>query len=99
MLVNKDPFPITAKSALGSKIWDVNGNEYTDYLMMAGPISLGHNYPPLIENVTRVIREEGVGTDWTSEWEIKAETLRGGRDSYSEPATFRFLRIFAQASG
>lgn len=75
MLVNKDPFPITIKRALGSKIWDVDDNEYTDYLMMAGPIILGHNYPPLVEKVTEVLKEEGTGTGWTSEWEIKSAQL------------------------
>ncbi|HDP80563.1 MAG TPA: aminotransferase class III-fold pyridoxal phosphate-dependent enzyme [Spirochaetes bacterium] len=75
MLVNKDPFPITVKTALGSKIDDIDGNRYLDYFMMAGPIILGHNYPPLIEKVTKVIKEEGIGTGWTSEWELKVVGL------------------------
>jgi glutamate-1-semialdehyde 2,1-aminomutase len=75
MLVNKVPFPITVKRALGSKIWDIDNNEYVDFLMMAGPVILGHNYPPLIEQVIKVIQEEGVGTGWTSEWEIKTARL------------------------
>jgi len=72
MLANKRPFPQTIKNARGSKIWDVDDNEYVDYLMMAGPIILGHNYAPLIDAVTMVIQEEGVGTGWTSKWEINA---------------------------
>lgn len=75
MLVNKNPYPLTMKKALGSRMWDVDGNEFIDYLMMAGPIILGHNYPPLIREVTKVMQEEGVGTGWTSEWEIKVTQL------------------------
>ena len=72
MLVNKDPFPITVKTARGCKIKDVDDNEYIDYLMMAGPIILGHNHPQLIKAITRVINTEGIGTGWTSEYELKA---------------------------
>ena len=75
MLVNKNPFPFTIANASGSKMFDVDGNEYVDYLMMAGPIILGHNYPPLIDAVISVIREEGIGAGWTSEWELKSTEL------------------------
>jgi glutamate-1-semialdehyde 2,1-aminomutase len=96
MLVNKVPYPITARRALGSKIWDVDGNEYTDYLMMAGPVILGHNYPPLIEQVTRVMREEGVGTGWTSEWEI--ETARLIKKHIPSIELFRYFQSGTEAN-
>lgn len=72
MLAIKDPFPLTIGRSLGSRMWDVDGNEYLDFLMMAGPVILGHNYPPLIEKVLDVVREEGIGSSWTSKWEIMA---------------------------
>jgi len=72
MLSIRDPYPLTIKKSLGSRMWDVDDNEYLDFFMMAGPIVLGHNYPPLIEKIIQVLREEGVGSGWTSEWEIKA---------------------------
>jgi glutamate-1-semialdehyde 2,1-aminomutase len=75
MLVIKDPFPIAIKRAQGSRAWDSDDNEYIDYLMMAGPIILGHNYAPLIEKVIDTMKTEGIGTGWTSEWEIKAAAL------------------------
>ncbi len=77
MLVNKDPFPITIKAARGCKVKDVDNNEYIDYLMMAGPIILGHNHPQLIKAVTGVINTEGIGTGWTSEYELKAVRIGG----------------------
>jgi glutamate-1-semialdehyde 2,1-aminomutase len=75
MLVIKNPYPLTIARALGDRVWDVDGNEFIDYLMMAGPIILGHNYPPLIEKVVEVLQGEGVGFGWTSEWEIKSSEL------------------------
>jgi len=75
MLVIKNPHPLTIKRSLGARVWDVDDNEYIDYLMMAGPIILGHNYPPLIEKIVEVIQGEGIGSGWTSEWEIKSAEL------------------------
>ena len=75
MLIIKNPHPLTIERSLGARVWDVDGNEYIDYLMMAGPIILGHNYPPLIEKVVEVIQGEGIGSGWTSEWEIKSAEL------------------------
>jgi glutamate-1-semialdehyde 2,1-aminomutase len=62
-------------ASLGARIWDVDGNEYIDYLMMAGPIILDHNYPPLIERVIEVVQGEGIGSGWPTEWEIRSSEL------------------------
>ena len=35
----------------GSRIWDVDGNEYIDYLIGAGPLILGHAHPAVVEAV------------------------------------------------
>ena len=37
-------YPVYAKSANGSHFFDVDGNEYIDYLCGLGPITLGYNY-------------------------------------------------------
>jgi glutamate-1-semialdehyde 2,1-aminomutase len=40
----------------GSKIWDVDGNEYIDYHAAFGPHFLGHNDPYVTEAVVEVLR-------------------------------------------
>ena len=35
----------------GSRMWDVDGNEYIDYVMGSGPIILGHAHPAVTEAV------------------------------------------------
>lgn len=75
MLVNRNPWPLTVRRSVGTTIWDADGNEFLDYLMMAGPVILGHNYPPLMDQIIKVIQEEGVGSGWTSEWEIKGSEM------------------------
>lgn len=47
-------YPIYATRAQGSHIWDVDGNEYIDYVLGLGPISLGYAYPA----VDAAIREQ-----------------------------------------
>jgi glutamate-1-semialdehyde 2,1-aminomutase len=36
----------------GCRIWDVDGNEYIDYVMSWGPLIHGHSYPPVVEALT-----------------------------------------------
>jgi len=40
--------PIVVERAEGSRIWDVEGNEYIDYLCSWGPIILGHSHPEVV---------------------------------------------------
>jgi len=47
------PYPFYAKRAEGSKILDIDGNEYIDYVMGYGPLLLGHNHPAIKEAVER----------------------------------------------
>lgn len=44
--------PLFIKSAKGSKIYDVDGNEYIDYVLSWGPMILGHCHP----SVTKALK-------------------------------------------
>ncbi|MEA1935891.1 MAG: glutamate-1-semialdehyde 2,1-aminomutase [Thermodesulfobacteriota bacterium] len=48
-----DSTPIFISRASGSRIFDVEGKEYIDYVSSWGPMILGHNHP----DVTRAIKE------------------------------------------
>lgn len=43
------PFPIYATRGAGSRKWDVDGNEYVDYVVGHGALLLGHSYPAVTE--------------------------------------------------
>lgn len=45
----------------GSHIWDVDGNEYIDFIGSWGPHILGHNHPSIVE---AIIRELANGTSY-----------------------------------
>ncbi len=51
--------PKYARRAKGSHIWDVDGNEYIDYNMGIGPVSLGYAYPAVDEAI-RAQLEDGI---------------------------------------
>ena len=38
----------------GARVWDVDGNEYIDYLGSWGPLALGHAHPAIVDAVQRV---------------------------------------------
>jgi glutamate-1-semialdehyde 2,1-aminomutase len=45
------PYPFYTASADGSKIRDIDGNEYIDYCMAYGPLILGHNHSIIKETI------------------------------------------------
>ncbi len=71
----KDPYAVTMKRALGTRMWDVDDNEYIDYLMSAGACILGHNYPPFKEEIVKVLNDLPPDLYWNCEWENKAIKL------------------------
>ncbi len=46
------PHPAYIERAVGSRKWDVDGNEYVDYFGGHGALILGHNHPAVVEAVT-----------------------------------------------
>jgi glutamate-1-semialdehyde 2,1-aminomutase len=52
-----DPYPIYFRSGKGSRIRDVDGNEYIDFNMGFGALLTGHAHPVLVEALTKRIAE------------------------------------------
>lgn len=52
-------YPIVATRSQGSKVWDVDGNEYIDFMMGFGSNLLGHN-PPFVKNAISEQLEKGI---------------------------------------
>jgi glutamate-1-semialdehyde 2,1-aminomutase len=57
--IGRDPVFVTRGS--GSRIWDVDGNEYVDWVSSWGPLILGHAHP---EVVNAVVHAAGDGTSF-----------------------------------
>lgn len=49
--------PLFLERGAGSRVWDVDGNEYIDYPLALGPNILGHGNPAVTEAVVRQARD------------------------------------------
>lgn len=54
------PYPLFFKKALGSRLWDVDGNEYIDFQGAPGPHVLGHGHPEIVQALIETMQTEGV---------------------------------------
>jgi glutamate-1-semialdehyde aminotransferase len=54
-------YPIVVDRSAGSKLWDVDGNEYVDLVCGFGPILLGHN-PAIVRDAIKAQLEHGIET-------------------------------------
>ncbi|HEY3841376.1 MAG TPA: glutamate-1-semialdehyde 2,1-aminomutase [Bryobacteraceae bacterium] len=60
----------------GARIWDVDGNEFVDYIGSWGPLILGHRHPSVIEAIEKAL-EIGTSFGAPTEREIElAELIR-----------------------
>jgi len=50
---NYGAYPLFLDRAAGARVWDVDGNEYIDWMLAYGALPLGHAHPAVVEAVTR----------------------------------------------
>ncbi len=65
------PFIARAK---GSRVWDVDGNEYLDFLASWGPLILGHAHPAIVEAI-KTAAENGASFGAPTERELRLAEL------------------------
>ncbi len=64
------PFPIYVERAAGPRKWDVDGNEYVDYIGGHGALLLGHNRPEVMDAVREALKR---GTHFGASHELEIE--------------------------
>jgi glutamate-1-semialdehyde 2,1-aminomutase len=62
--------PVFMRGGEGSRIFDVDGNSYVDYVMSYGPLILGHAHPEVVEALEKVVRD---GTTFGAPTELEVE--------------------------
>ena len=62
--------PLFVKKASGSKIWDVDGNKYIDYVASWGPLIFGHAHPQIVDALKR---QAELGTSYGASTELEIE--------------------------
>ena len=66
------PYPLFMDHGKGSRVWDVDGNEYLDYILAGGPLILGHNHEGLRRSMRDLIAKRTHFHGFHDEMELKA---------------------------
>jgi len=89
------PFPFYTARGAGSKIIDVDGNEYIDYCMAYGPLILGHAHPE-VKNAIKKQLENGWLYGTPIELEVKYAKLI--TEIYDSIEMLRFVNTGSEAT-
>lgn len=66
--------PVFMGRAAGSRLWDVDGREYIDYILSWGPMILGHAHPDIVSAVTSAVKN-GTSFGAPTAWEVELARL------------------------
>lgn len=78
----------------GSRIWDLNGKSYIDYLGAWGPAILGHAHPQVVRAACNAIQTSSV-LGLSTRWELEMAELV--RDAFPSMDMVRFVNSGAEA--
>lgn len=72
-----DPYPIFAKEGVGSKLRDIDGNEYVDHNLTFGALMAGHCHPAVVKAVEKRLSTGTMfGMPHEQEWELAEEICK-----------------------
>jgi len=91
------PYPPFVAQGTGPRLWDVDGNEYIDYLLGLGPMLLGHRHPVVTQAVSQAIAE--YGTCFGLPYELEVEAARKVVEAVPSVEMVRFTNSGSEAVG
>ncbi len=91
------PYPPFMANGTGSRIADVDGHEYVDYLLGLGPMILGHRHPVITAAVADAI--QAYGTCFGLPYELEIEAARKVVDAVPSIDLVRFTNSGSEAVG
>jgi glutamate-1-semialdehyde 2,1-aminomutase len=86
--------PMIAR-AKGSRLWDIDGNEYIDYVGSWGPMILGHAHPEVVEAVRSAAEN---GTSFGASTPAEAELGELVREAFPSIEMMRFVSSGTEAT-
>jgi len=92
-----EPYPLFVSEGYGSRLRDVDGNEYIDYLLGLGPMILGHRHPVVTKAVAAAIEE--YGTCFGLPYELEIEAAEKVVDAVPGVEQVRFANSGSEAVG
>jgi glutamate-1-semialdehyde 2,1-aminomutase len=92
-----DPYPLFMRKAKGSKLYDVDDNEYVDYCLCLGPLILGHGHPAVVKAIKRQL-DEGGTTIYGTPHELEVKMAKEMRDLIPCAEMVRFINSGLEAT-
>jgi len=86
--------PVFIARAKGSKIWDVDGNEYLDYVGSWGPMILGHAHPKVVAALKKAASD---GTSFGAPTPLEVELATKVRKAFPSMALMRMVSSGTEA--
>lgn len=86
--------PRFIQRAKGSRLYDVDGNAYIDYVLSWGPMILGHAAPPVISAIKRAA---GQGTSYGAPTELEVALAREIRAAFPSMEQVRLVSSGTEA--
>lgn len=87
--------PIFIKKGKGCRIWDVNDNEYIDYVLSWGPLILGHAHDQVVNAIKQI---SNYGTSFGAPTEIEIEMAKAVVDAVKSVEMVRFVNSGTEAT-
>jgi glutamate-1-semialdehyde 2,1-aminomutase len=89
------PGPVVLERGRGSHVFDVDGNEYVDFMMSFGALIHGHAHPKIVEVVSRAIAE---GSHFAAATPAEAEAAERFRRMVPSAEVVRFANTGSEAT-
>ena len=86
--------PLFIARGRGPKIYDVDGNEYIDYVCSWGPLILGHAHPHVVEALARAIEN---GTSYGAPTKLEIELAQLIKEALPSLELLRFVNSGTEA--
>ncbi len=87
--------PVFIAKAKGSRIYDVDGNEYIDYVLSWGPLILGHSHPSVVKALKSAIDK---GTSFGAPTPLEIELAQMVREAYPSMEKLRMVNSGTEAT-
>ena len=87
--------PFFTQRAKGCRLWDVDGNEYIDYVGSWGPMILGHAHPQVVRAVQETARN---GTSFGTPNPLEIRLAQLVCEAYSSIQKLRFVNSGTEAT-
>jgi len=90
-----DPYPMFVSRAQGSRIFDLDGNEFIDFMLSMGSLLVGHSHPAVVKALAEQAGERGTLYCLPHVWEQEVAAQLAGRFGH---AMWRFVNSGTEAT-